>query len=56
MVILKKTKWVPDQKDNHLGVIVYLKEGIWSVEPAGIQKLNKLPDLASKLSSVCQKN
>ena len=38
----KKSRWVPTQKDNHLGFIVDLKEGILSVTPARIQELNKL--------------
>ena len=44
----KKSRWIPTQKGNHLGFIVNLKEGILSVTPARIQKLNKLLDLASK--------
>ena len=44
----KKSRWVLTQKDSHLGFIVDLKEGIVSVTPARIQKLNKLLDLASK--------
>ena len=44
----KKSRWVPTQKDSHLDFIVDLKEGILSVTPARIQKLNKLLDLASK--------
>ena len=44
----KKSTWVPTQKDSHFGFIVDLKEGILSVTPARIQKLNKLLDLASK--------
>ena len=44
----KKSRWVPIQKDSHLGFIVDLKEGILSVTPARIQKLNKLLYLASK--------
>ena len=41
----KKSRW---EEDSHLGFIVDLKEGILSVTPARIHKLNKLLDLASK--------
>ena len=44
----KKSRWVPTQKDSHLGFIVDLREEILSVTPARIQKLNKLLNLASK--------
>ena len=42
----KKSRCVVGE-DNHLGYVVDLKEGILSVTPARIQKLNKLLDLAS---------
>ena len=41
----KKSRW---EKDSHLGFTVDLKEGILSVTPLRIQKLNTLLDLASK--------
>ena len=44
----KKSRWVPTQKDSHLGFIVDRREGILLVTTARIQKLNKLLDLASK--------
>ena len=41
----KKSRW---EKDSHLGFVVDLKEGVLSVTPARIHKLNKLLDPASK--------
>ena len=41
----EKSRW---EKDSHLGFTVDHKEGILSVTPLRIQKLNKLLDLASK--------
>ena len=43
----KKTKWDPTQKDVHLGFVVDLCKGIFSVPPAMVQKLKSLLEVAA---------